>query len=85
MSGLVTLSDGRELDFVSALMQFEADKLSQEDDLFFMSHMVKTGLAWSFQGWYGRQAMHLMDLGLLKQDGDLTDNWQKRLDELLDR
>lgn len=29
-------------------------------------HLIDTGLAWSLQGWFGRTAAHLIDLGVCR-------------------
>tara|TARA_B100000131_G_scaffold292181_1_gene306390 strand:- start:143 stop:334 length:192 start_codon:yes stop_codon:yes gene_type:complete len=27
-------------------------------------HLIDTGLAWSLQGWFGRRAMHFIEMGI---------------------
>lgn len=36
---------------------------SEEQYLEAWQHLVDTGLAWKLQGWFGRQAMHLIQEG----------------------
>lgn len=30
-------------------------------------HLVDTGLAWKLQGWFGRTAQHLIEIGILNE------------------
>ena len=38
---------------------------SEEEQLAFWQKMVDTGYAWQFEGWIGRQAMALIEDGLI--------------------
>ena len=37
---------------------------TQEQAIEAWQHLIDTGLAWSLQGWFGRQAQHLIERGL---------------------
>jgi hypothetical protein len=58
-------------DLVSAIMEYEAGEMSEEDTLKLFSHLIKTGLAWTLQGHYGRTATDLINSGLLSKTGDI--------------
>jgi len=58
-------------DLVSAIMEYEAGEMSEEDNLKLFSHLIKTGLAWTLQGHYGRTATDLINSGLLSKTGDI--------------
>lgn len=57
-----------ELDYI---MQYEAGKLRGNEVLKLFSHLIKTGLAWSLQGGYGRYAGNLIDRGYLSAKGKI--------------
>lgn len=42
---------------------------SEEQILAAWQHLIDTGLAWSLQGWFGRQAMVLINEGLCSAPG----------------
>ncbi len=35
-----------------------------------MQHLIDTGLVWQLQGWYGREAMRLIDTGQCSRAGE---------------
>lgn len=59
------------MDMVGDIMAYEQGDLSDEDTLRLFSHLIKTGLAWTLQGHYGRMAVALMDAGWLNSKGDI--------------
>lgn len=38
------------------------------------SQLIRTGMAWQLQGWYGRNANHLIQSGYISPDGEI--NWE---------
>jgi|SRR5579872_3880308 len=59
-------------DYVSALMEFENDSLSDEKTLELFQYLVDTGLAWQLQGFYGRTAANLLERGLIHDNNKLS-------------
>ena len=56
---------------VTKLMAFEAGELDEDGVLELFSGLVKSGLAWSLQGMYGRAARDLIEGGYLSPEGEV--------------
>ncbi len=59
---------------VDAIMAYESGELSPGDTIELFAHLVKTGLAWSLQGSYGRSAAALIQAGCIAVNGTITDS-----------
>jgi len=53
------------------IMAFEQGDLDNKGILNLFSKLVKNGMAWSLQGFYGRTAKDLIDNGYLNEQGDI--------------
>jgi len=62
-----------ELNIVDWIMQFETGEISEKNFFKLFSHLIKTGKAWSLQGFYGRTAKAVIEQGYINQDGKI--NW----------
>lgn len=51
----------------------EGDGASDYDQLIAWAHLIKTGLCWKLQGFYGRTASGMIDAGVITRDGII--NW----------
>jgi len=51
------------------------------DELTAWAHLIRTGMCWSLQGWFGRTASSLIERGMITPEGDIS--WEV-VDELLD-
>lgn len=56
---------------VDRIVEYESGELSFKNILELFSYLLKTGLAWTLQGHYGRTATNLIDQGYIKQDGKI--------------
>ena len=61
----------KEIDVVGLIIAFESGELNDESALKLFSHLVKTGQAWTLQGYYGRTAKQLIDVGHIGEDGEI--------------
>jgi len=51
----------------------EGEDATFEEQISAWSYLIKTGMVWQLQGWYGRTAHSLINSGLLHHDGNI--NW----------
>lgn len=51
----------------------EGEDATPEEQILAWSYLIKTGIVWKLQGWYGRTASSLIISGLIHTDGSV--NW----------
>lgn len=56
---------------VDSIIAYELGELDDTDTLGLFAGLVSSGLAWSLQGSYGRQAAYLIDAGYLSEQGEI--------------
>ena len=56
-----------EYDHVGAIIAYESGELDEEGTIALFQYLVDTGLAWQFQGHYGRTAMALVEAGYVSK------------------
>lgn len=56
---------------VTQLMAYEDGQLDDSETIQLFAGLVKSGVAWSLQGSYGRTAASLIDQGYLSPTGDV--------------
>lgn len=56
---------------VTALMAYESGELDEQETVELFAGLVRSGLAWSLQGSYGRMAARLIDAGLISPEGEV--------------
>jgi len=58
---------------VNEMMAYEEGTLAPSFVLDLFGNLVSTGMAWSLQGSYGRQAAQFIESGYLTEEGEVTD------------
>ena len=58
-------------DLATEIIMFESGELDDQGILELFSKLIKDGLAWKLQGSYGRMAGHLIDAGIISEDGKI--------------
>lgn len=62
----------KPFDLVGFIMDFESGEAGNARTLEGFSHLIRTGLAWTLQGMYGRTATSLIEAGYLTRTGEIT-------------
>ncbi|QOV06196.1 hypothetical protein KGG72_gp66 [Streptomyces phage Salutena] len=73
---------GRMKDIAIDLISYEQGELDPAETLDLFGLLVKSGMAWTLQGSYGRTANELIHAGYLTRDGDVTEFAESMLAEL---
>jgi len=58
---------------IEKIMAYEQGDLSDDETIDLFCELIKSGLAYSLQGHYGRTAHGLIQAGYIKPDGTRTD------------
>jgi hypothetical protein len=77
------MAQPKQFDLVDYIIDFEQGDLSLEKTLELFSYLVKTGQAWTLQGFYGRTAQSLIDKGIIAKDGAILKTAQQLQEEEL--
>lgn len=52
------------------IIRYEGSEMTKEEEVIFFQKLIDTGMAWTLQGHYGRNAQALIDEGLChRNDG----------------
>ena len=60
-------------DFNATMIAEGVDEANAETQLKAWAHLIRTGLAYRLQGWFGRTAANLIDSGYITSSGEITD------------
>ncbi len=53
----------------------EGEGASRDEQLEAWAYLIKTGTAWTLQGWFGRNAQYFIDCGIISKKGVIY--WDK--------
>lgn len=66
-------------DTVDGIIAYENGELDTRGIVELFSELVRTGLAWQLQGFYGRTAKTLIDRGILDRKGTINESALERI------
>lgn len=58
---------------VDKIIAYESGEMTPAEMVYFFADLVRSGMAWSLQGHYGRTASQLIEVGILFKDGDIDE------------
>ena len=58
---------------IDKLMAYESGELNDAETINFFADLVKSKMAWSLQGSYGRMASAMIDAGFISPEGEVTE------------
>lgn len=70
------------MDVTNAIIAYETGESSEAETLKLFAELIKTRMAWSLQGHYGRMASAMIDAGWITRKGELTDLAKQTFEEL---
>jgi len=56
---------------ITKLMSYEAGEMNAVETVQLFGDLIKSGMAWTLQGHYGRTARDLIESGLVNRDGSI--------------
>ena len=71
--GQPMMNPPKKYDQVGAMMAYEEGSLTDSAFIKLFASLIKSGLCWSLQGSYGREAQRLIEGGYITKTGDITD------------
>ena len=54
---------------INLIIEFETGDISEKDALNLFSDLIKSGMCWKLQGFYGRTASDLIENGFISKTG----------------
>ena len=60
-------------DLTTKIIDYENGVLSETKTIELFSHLIKTGLVWNLQGFYGRAARNFIENDVLSETGEILD------------
>jgi len=62
----------KPMELTTSIMMYENGEINEVNDVLeLFSALIKTGLAWQLQGFFGRTARHLIDINAIAEDGTI--------------
>lgn len=58
---------------IDKMIAYESGELNEADTITFFAELVKSKMAWSLQGSYGRMASAMIDAGFISPEGEVTE------------
>jgi hypothetical protein len=68
------------MNITNQIIAYEVGELNEMDSLELFSELIKSGMAWTLQGHYGRTASELINGGYLAKDGELLREFEEEDD-----
>ena len=59
------------MNITNQIIAYEVGELNEKDSLELFSELIKSGMAWTLQGHYGRTASSLIEAGYIAKDGEM--------------
>jgi len=58
--------------YTATMIAEGVEEASDQEVVEAWAHLIKTGLAWTLQGWFGRTAQSFIDEGHITPNGEIT-------------
>lgn len=66
---------------VDEIVRYEAGEMAAGDEVAMFAGLIRSGVAWSLQGHYGRTAAALIEGGYIEPNGEITADGRALIEE----
>ena len=71
------------MNLTNQIIAYEVGELNEMESLELFSELIKSGIAWTLQGHYGRTAVYLIDGGYIAKDGEILHEFEEEEEEIM--
>jgi hypothetical protein len=71
------------MNITNQIIAYEVGELNDRESIELFSELIRSGMAWTLQGHYGRSAVSLIEEGYIAKDGEILYEFEEEEEEIM--